>query len=189
MGLPEEQVKASAYLRERATRLGPSEIRARVGAAFGNFDLVANLREAEARRRPAPGAWCIQEVVDHLVETNRASLEELGSLLRGERPAGPPIPAGLQSGAPLARPWPDLVSELREVNRAVLSLLDSAGPDLPTAATAPVVMVVNVTRPDGSKGSHSWVEELDWKAYALVVRLHALEHASQIKAIRQDQAD
>ncbi len=188
MAVPPEQAKAAAHLRDRAARLVPTEIRARVGAAFAGLQtLVEGLSEAEARRRPAPGEWCLQEVVDHLVETQRASVEELASLLRGERPPGPPIPAGLQSGAPLAKPWPELVAELDEVNRAALALLDSARSDLATTVTAPVVMVIEVKRPDGSGGPHSWVEELDWKAYALVFRLHALEHAGQIKTIRAGQ--
>ncbi len=185
MVVPEEQVRATAYLRERAARLTLSEIRARVGAAFAGLEaLVEGLSEADARRRPAHGEWCIQEVVDHLVETNRASVEELASLLRGRRPPGPPIPAGLQSEAPLAKSWPKLIAELREINRAALALLESPRPDLPTTTTAPVVMVVNIKRPDGTEGPHSWVEELDWKAYAFVLRLHTLEHTNQVKAIR-----
>jgi hypothetical protein len=188
MAVPPEQVKAAAHLRDLAARLAPNAIRARVGAAFAGLQaLVEALPEAEARRRPAPGGWCIQEVVDHLVETQRASVEELASLLRGDRPPGPPIPAGLQSGAPLAKPWPALVAELREENRAALALLDSARSDLATTVTAPVIMVIDVKRPDGTGGPHSWVEELDWRAYALILRIHAHEHASQIKAIRAGQ--
>ncbi len=188
MALPEEQVRAAAYLRERATRLTPSEIRARVGAAFAGLEsLVEGLSEADARRRPADGEWCIQDVVDHLVETNRASVEELTLLLQGRRPPGPAIPAGLRSEAPLAKPWHELIGELRAVNRALLALLESARPDLPTTATAPVVMVVNIKRPDGGEGPHSWAEELDWKAYAFVFRLHTLEHTNQIKTIRSAQ--
>ena len=149
--------------------------------------LVEGISEADARRRPAHAEWSIQDVVDHLVETNRASVEELAFLLRGQRPPGPPIPAGLQSAAPLATPWDELRRELRDVSRAALALLESARPDLPTTAAAPVVMVININRPDGSEWTHSWVEELDWKAYAFVLRLHVLEHTNQVRTIRSAQ--
>jgi hypothetical protein len=42
-------------------------------------------------------------------------------------------------------------------------------------------MVVNVREPDGSERPLHWIEELDWKAYAIVFRLHVLDHLSQIK--------
>jgi hypothetical protein len=39
---------------------------------------------------------------------------------------------------------------------------------------APLVMVV---------GGMEWIEELDWKAYAIAFRAHALGHAGQIRVI------
>jgi hypothetical protein len=176
-----EQVKAMEYLRERGTELPAPRIAERVGAAFAAMDaLLAGVSEAEARRPPRPGEWAIQEVVDHLVETHRASLDELRDLLAGRRPAGGPIPAALVSAAPLALRFGDLVEELRGLHARILDVLHRA-PDRPTAARAPVVMVINAREPDGSERPLSWIEEVDWKAYAIIFRLHEADHLSQIK--------
>jgi len=108
-----EQIKAREYLYQKGTLLPPREIHERVKAAFvATEEFLNGVSPAEARQRPAPEEWCVQEVVDHLVETHGPSIDELRCLLRGERPPGKPIPAGLQSEAPLERPWQGLVGEL-----------------------------------------------------------------------------
>jgi hypothetical protein len=52
-----------------------------------------------------------------------------------------------------------------------------------TDVRAPVVMVINVREPDGREVPLSWIEELDWKAYAVIFRLHELDHLNQAKKI------
>ena len=121
-------------------------------------------------------------MVDHLVETHRPSLEELRDLLAGRRPPGEPIPAGLQSRDPLARPWPGLLGELKRLQTEVVDALGAA-PDRLTGARAPVVMVINVKEADGSETPLHWIEELDWKAYAIVFRLHVLDHLNQARKV------
>src|SRR2546421_374502 len=44
--------------------------------------------------------------------------------------------------------------------------------------TAPAVFWAEI---DGEPTE--WVEELDWRAYAAVLRVHALEHLAQLRAI------
>ena len=44
-------------------------------------------------------------------------------------------------------------------------------------------MVVNVRDAGGGTMPLHWVEDLDWKAYTIVFRLHALDHAKQIKKV------
>jgi hypothetical protein len=61
-------------------------------------------------------------------------------------------------------------------------MLASASDDLATAARAPLVMVVNVKDATGAMRPLEWVEELDWKAYAIVWRLHAIDHLKQARA-------
>jgi len=50
-----------------------------------------------------------------------------------------------------------------------------------TDARAPVVMVINVKEADGREAPLHWIEELDWKAYAVIFRLHELDHLTQAK--------
>ena len=177
-----EQAKAREYLHRKGTLLAPSVIRERVSAAFEATEaFLGGVSEGEARRRPAPTEWCVQEVVDHLVETHRPSLDELRCLLRGERPAAGPIPASLQSRAPLERPWPELLAELGRLHAEILELLVRIPDDFTSSARAPVVLVINAKNADGSESPLHWVEELDWKAYAVIFRLHEIDHVNQAR--------
>jgi hypothetical protein len=44
-------------------------------------------------------------------------------------------------------------------------------------------MVVNAPRSEGGFEPIHWIEELEWKAYAIVWRLHVLDHLSQAKKV------
>ena len=61
--------------------------------------------------------------------------------------------------------------------------LEGVAPDFETEARAPLIMVVNVRDAGGGTMPLHWVEDLDWKAYTIVFRLHALDHAKQIKKV------
>jgi hypothetical protein len=179
-----EQIKAREYFDQKGTRLPAAQVRERVGAAFAALEtFLDGVKDEEARVRALPGEWTIQEVVDHLVETHRPSLDELRDLLNDRRPPGGPIPASLQSADPMARRFGDLVGDLRAVHGEVLGVLSVAA-DRMTDARAPIIMVVNVREPDGREAPLHWIEELDWKAYAVTAfRLHELDHLNQAKKI------
>jgi DinB superfamily len=178
----EAQDRAREYFRNKST-LAPSAIRAQIVAAFDALDgVLASVPAGHVPRRPEPDAWSIAEVVDHLVETYRPGVDELRCLLAGQRPPGPPIPAALQSKAPLLRPWPWLLDELRRMHRDVVDLLDGVPPDFETPARVELVMVVNVTGADGRSRPLHWIEAIDWKAYAMASwRLHAIDHMKQVR--------
>jgi hypothetical protein len=179
-----EQTRAIQYLGERGTRAPLAAIRQGVADAFAAFEAaVAPVAAEPARARPFPGEWTVHEVVDHLVETHRPSITELRDLLAGHAPAAPPIPAGLQSADPLARPWDGLCAELRALHAETLAVLDGAREDVPLTVRAPIVMVVNVGEPDGRRMPLHWEEALDWKAYAIVFRLHVLDHLGQVRRL------
>ena len=177
--------KAREYFRTKATQLTAPVIRERVADALGAFEeFVAPLSAAQAARATIPGEWTIHEVVDHLVETYRPGLDELWCLLAGRRPPGEPIPASLQSKAPLLRPWPWLLDELKRLDAEVLSTLGAVPADYTTGARAPLVMVVNVKDAQGHTTPLHWIEDLDWKAYAIVSwRLHAIDHLNQARKV------
>jgi hypothetical protein len=177
--------KARDYLRSRGSELTAGMVHERVAAALAAYEqFVAPVDTATAARRSIPGEWTIQENVDHLVETYRPGVDELRCLLAGERPPGPPIPADLRSKAPRLRPWGWLLDELRRLQADALGLLASVPADFETPARAPLVMVVNVPLSGGRVEPVHWVEELDWKAYAIVSwRLHALDHLNQAKKV------
>jgi DinB family protein len=181
----EAQRKAREYLRTRGTLVSTTVLRGRIGDAFAAFAaFLATVPPELGGRRPTAAEWSIQEIVDHVLETYRAGLDELRCLLAGERPPAPPIPAALVSRAARHRPWPWLLREMETVQADVMATLESAPADLETAARAPVVMVINANNEGGETEPIEWVEELDWKAYAIVSwRLHAVDHLHQAERV------
>ena len=178
-----EQVKAKEYLEQQGSRRNAAQIRERVAAGFSALEeFLDGVSEVEARARPLDDEWTIQEVVDHLVATHRPSVVELRELLENRRPTGGPIPAALQSAHPMERRWTDLLNDLKRVQAEAVEVL-ATRPDTPTAARAPVVMVINVKEADGREAPLHWIEELDWKAYAIVFRLHEIDHLNQMKKV------
>src|SRR6059036_1994192 len=134
------KARAREYFTTKGTRLPVSMVHERIAEAFGALDaFLEPIPAAAAARAPIPGEWSIQEVVDHLVETHRPGLDELWCLLAGHRPPGDAIPVGLQSKAPLLRPWPWLREELARVHGEILRTLAAAPPDFVTDARAPIV--------------------------------------------------
>ena len=183
---PEDQARARAreYFAANGTHAPAAQIHERVAAAFTALDAaLIGVSAAQAARRPIPGEWSAQEIVDHLLETHRPGVDELRCVLAGQRPPGEPIPAALQSKAPLLRPWSWLLDEMRRVHTLILDLLAAIPADAPTEARAPIVMVVNVPAPDGAARALHWIEDLDWKAYAIVWRLHVIDHVKQAKKV------
>jgi hypothetical protein len=180
----EEQIRMREYLRDKGDRLPLTEVRERVAAAFGAMEaLLAPVSATVAAERPWSREWTIHEVVDHLILTHAPSVGELRDLLAGRRPAGPPIPAGLQSPDPFARPWGALRDALHAQHVDALRVLDGAR-DVAIDVRAPVVAVVNVREGDGRQAAFHWIEEIEWKAYAVFAfRLHTLDHIGQVKKL------
>jgi DinB superfamily len=178
-----EQAQMLDRLTSRAATLGPTEIRARFRAAAAEFDAaVAGLTEAEARREVRPGEWTIAHVVDHLAQTTIRCVEELRHLLAGRRPPAPPVYEGLTSGAATRVPWGELCDGLRTANAELDGLLTTTiGREIAETATVQAILVV--PRPESTE-SETFAAELGWRAYALVQRLHLLEHRNQVRQLR-----
>jgi hypothetical protein len=182
--LEQARARARTYLTKNGTEATVATIRARTGAAMEALDrLLEAVPATLAARSPAEGEWTLHEIVDHVVETHRPSLDELWCLLAGRRPPGTPIPAGLQSKAPITRPWPWLLREMRRVHADILEAITDVPPGLATDARAPVVMVFNAEDATGRSVPLHWEDELDWKAYTIFLRLHMLDHLNQARKV------
>jgi hypothetical protein len=81
----------------------------------------------------------------------------------------------------MGRRWHHLRNELKALHDEALQVLARVSDDHVTDARAPLVMVINVREPDGREVPLQWIEELDWKSYAIVFRLHTLDHLNQVK--------
>lgn len=183
MTTPPERLKAQAYLREKGTEAPVAQIRERVADAFATMDaLLDSVTEAQAARKPADGEWSVHEILDHLVETHPLALEEMRALMENRHSPVSPIPAGLQSADPRSRGWNELRTGLRRLHREVLDVLAGV-PDRPTEARAPIIMVINVRDADGAVKPLHWVEHCDWKACAVIFRLHEMDHLTQTRKV------
>ena len=185
--LSPEAIRMLEYLRSRASAMGTPGIRERVRAAARELEnAIAEVAPGEARLRPVSGKWTIAEVVDHIAQTQIRSAEELRHLLAGRCPPGPPVYEALRSGAGEWAPWEELVEGLRCANRelvALLMLAPDAAPSSDPQPTVRTVLVANRTLPDGRMVPQTFIVELGWREYALVQRLHLLDHRTQIKKL------
>jgi hypothetical protein len=185
--LSPEALRMLDYLRSRATSLGASGIRERIRAAAHELEsVVAPVNEVQARLRPMANKWTIAEVVDHIAQTQVRGAEELRHLLAGRRPPAPPVYEALRSGAAAWAPWPELVDGLRAANNELLSVLAAASDEKQDGApTVRTILVVTRSLPGGGSGPQIFVDELGWKEYAILQRLHLLDHRTQIKKLRE----
>ena len=183
MDLLPEQLRALGYVRKRGTEAALDSIRTRVASTYAEFEALVEALPAEtAREHRNTSMWSIQEVVDHLVESDRPAVQQLAHLIAGQS-VDTPIPASLQSARPLDLDWTALLREFRRVHQDILHLLATATDDLPTTATAPVQMVVKCADPDGILKPVSWLERFDWKAFAILLHAHNREHIAQVRRI------
>ena len=181
-GLRPEQDQALGYARRQGTEASLESIRSRMKRTFRELEEVLTAVPVDrAFLRPGPGRWSVHEVVDHLVVSHRLAIGELGSLIAGVSPSSGPIPAGLVSDDPFARPWPEVLEDLERVHADLLEALTAADDAVPLDARAPVVMVVKCATADGGVEPVEWVDSFDWKAYAILLRAHTLEHLHQVQ--------
>ena len=177
-----EQLRALAYLKRKGTEAPIELLRRRIAVSFADFEtMIASVPPTLRRRSPAPGRWSAQEVVDHLIESHRPAVAQLKSLLNGQTPEDGAVPASLQSPDPLAHNWEELVGELKRVHTSLISVIEKASDSCSLDVRAPVTMVMKVGEPGGPQYSVQWEEQLDWKAFAQTLRVHTIEHRSQIE--------
>ncbi|HEX2500805.1 MAG TPA: DinB family protein [Methylomirabilota bacterium] len=175
------------YLRTRAASLDAPRIRARVRAAGLELEAaLSGMGEGDVRRAVRPGEWTVAQVVDHVAQSTVRAAEELRHLLAGRRPPGPPVYEGLLSGAAHRVPWPELMEGLRQAKAELDAVLaeiahrpppDDGGPTVPT--------ILTTGAPDAGGGVELVAVELGWREYALVQRLHFLDHREQIRGLRR----
>jgi hypothetical protein len=196
--LTAESLKMMDYVHTRGQTLSAFEICERTRAAAAELEkVVASAKERDIRRKPFPGKWHMADVVDHISQTQIRGAEELRHLLAGRRPPGPPVYEALKSGASEWAPWSTLTSGLHDANVEMLAILESAARDeersggannsgalhATTPPTVLTLMVATTKLPNDELVAQLWFAELLWKEYALLQRLHLLDHRTQMKKL------
>jgi hypothetical protein len=183
--LAPESIRMLEYLRTRSQEMSASAIREKIRKAAEELEsALESVTAPQARLHPTAGKWSIAEVVDHIAQTQIRGTEELRHLLAGRRPPLPPVYEALRSGAGQWAPWNLLVEELHAANGAMIEVLDGAlesiGSDAPTVRT---VMVALRKIEEERTEPQIYFAELNWKEYALLQRLHLLDHRTQVKKL------
>lgn len=178
-----EQIRALDYLRRKGSQAPANELRGKLSQAFRDFEaLLLSVAPAERLVSPAPGKWSPQEILDHLVESHRPAVEPLRQLLQGESTEAVAIPAGLQSPDPHGRSWDALAAELAAIHAGVEALVAEASDTIPLEAKAVVEMVVKVSAEESQEPRPvHWLAPVDWKQYVQALRVHTLEHRTQME--------
>lgn len=172
--LPEQQ-RALDYLANKGTNAPAEKLRQQLGDAFVAVERAFDNVPVEQRETPpATGKWSAHEILDHLVLSHGPAIEQFASLLKGVSPDGIAIPADLHRDV---RPeWSELRTQLGEIHRQFLQLMESSSDDVPLEAKAIIEIVVKVD----SKPMH-WFERIDWKAFIQGIRVHTVEHLKQLE--------
>ncbi|HKG57500.1 MAG TPA: DinB family protein [Candidatus Limnocylindrales bacterium] len=106
--------------------LGPSQIAALLEATLAIVAEEMRALGAEAAWRPAPGEWCANEVVGHVIEAeNRGFAGRIRTILAEDRPrlAAWDQPSIAAARNDCARPPDELVAELTAMRRASVELV------------------------------------------------------------------
>jgi hypothetical protein len=199
--LTAESERMMEYVHTRSRELSAAEICERMRAAAAELEkVVASADERLVRKRPFAGKWHMADVVDHISQTQIRGAEELRHLLAERRPPGPPVYEALKSGASDWAPWGTLVGGLHDANVEMLAILEGAARDEERrgsggnsdaraagatydAPTVLTLMVATTKMPNDQLVAQLWFAELSWKEYALLQRLHLLDHRTQMKKL------
>jgi DinB family protein len=183
--LAPESVRMLEYLRTRSQEMSASAIREKIRKAAEELEgALGSVTATQARLHPMAGKWSIAEVVDHIAQTQIRGTEELRHLLAGRRPPLPPVYEALRSGAGQWAPWNLLVEELQAANHAMVEVLDGAADSISSdAPTVRTVMVALRKMEEERTEPQIYFAELNWKEYALLQRLHLLDHRTQVKKL------
>jgi len=183
--LAPESARMLEYLGTRSQEMSASAIREKIRKAAEELEgALESITATQARLHPTPGKWSIAEVVDHIAQTQIRGTEELRHLLAGRRPPLPPVYEALRSGAGQWAPWTLLVEELHAANAAMIEVLDGAADSISSdAPTVRTVMAALRKIEEERTEPQIYFAELNWKEYALLQRLHLLDHRTQVKKL------
>jgi len=164
MAEDDAQQKLQGYLAAQSAKLSAAEIRARVDETAGEFFAALDgVSEAAAHRRPAEGEWSVAEIVDHVTVTLEDALGIMRTLASGARPSRPMTVAHAPVNA--GRPLAVLASQLRERQAALAEFLAAQSGEPHTDLRVP----------------DDYFGDINWKGYALILRLHYKDHAQQVR--------
>src|SRR5262245_39743717 len=164
MAEADDRARIRSYLAAQSAKLSAADLCQRLEEAAAEFFAVVECgTDAIARQVPAEGQWTLAQIVDHVVMT----LDDVTGIMRGLAGGRPPaIPMSSHEPVNAGLALDALVARLRRSHAAATEFLAAQG--------AEPHVDLHVSEPDFG--------ELNWKGYALILRLHDKDHAQQARA-------
>ncbi len=170
--IPSEEIeRVSSYMLSQGEKYSWLELWPRVVAARIEFlDTLTRVSPEQAAWKPAADDWSIEEVAQHVLDGSRRVASLVTDLSHGREPAT--SPQGIGAVDPTQReaetPFADLVTALIKDSRSFANLIE--GLPEPPAYT--------FTSP------HPFFGELHGRAWFIFQRVHDIDHANQVNAIK-----
>ena len=145
---------------------GPAGIRETLQKGHDEIlSLVAGMSDEQAKFKPSPDDWCVLEVLQHVIESQRSIARRCAELARGEQPA----PIG-RIGTIEQEPYQSLAEALAVLDAGhaqLLAFVDTISPETNLEAA----------------WAHPWFGPLNCAQWAVFQRVHEGDHAGQIGQI------
>ena len=164
--MTEEERRIRTYLTAQAAKLTPAAIVEKVEAAMAELRAAAaTVPATRFGERPAPDEWSANEVMAHVVAADAYFGGSIMGIL-DDRTAPPRMEGQGVEHAPLrsAEAWSDALA------RARTTLFERVRAADPAARLATTI-------------EHGMFGPLNWRETLLFLRLHDLDHASQLRKI------
>ena len=167
----DERQRVSGYMLSQGEKYSWLELWPRVVAGRLEFlDTLNRVTPEQAAWKPAPDDWSIEEVAQHVLDGSRRCASLITDLSHGREPTA--SPQGIGAVDPAQReadlPFPELVRALLEDSRSFANVIEGL-PEPPSyTPTSP----------------HGFFGELHGRAWFIFQRVHDIDHANQVNAIK-----
>jgi hypothetical protein len=151
------------YLKHQAAKSN-ADLTALVDRAEGWIERsLEGVSESQARFCPAPGEWCIAEVLRHVDASMRGTARVIESLAAGDN-------ADLRGIEAVGEAGPETLAELREDVARSFDAVRAAVAAMPEGAA--------------TTANHPFFGDLTCREWAAFVYVHARDHADQIDKVK-----
>ena len=164
--LPEDaRQQVVGYLKHQASKSN-ADLLTLVDRAAGWIEKsLEGVSESQARFCPAPGEWCIAEVLRHVGTSMRGTARVIESLAAGEKADATGIEPVVEAG-------PETLAELRRGVARSYDEVRAAIAAIPEGAAS------------GATANHPFFGDLNCKEWAAFIYVHARDHADQIDKVK-----
>ena len=164
--LPEDaRQQVVSYLKHQASK-SKADLLGLIDRAAGWIEKsLEGVSESQAQFCPAPGEWCIADVLRHVDASMRGTARVVESLAGGEK-------ADLRGIEAVAEAGPETLAELRDGVARSYDDVRAAVSAIPEGAAS------------GATAYHPFFGDLTCREWAAFVYVHSRDHADQIEKVR-----